>query len=173
MASAFIQKLEARYVIVESDKIEITAANLDKLKNFMKKAIIPSLMLLGPVACGQQHADKKTEQKVEQNMNSKLEQTMKGLECDVQIDSEGGSTVTFLGKINDPDSGKVISDKVIISFESHRDEIVNVEVEKPAKTERMQLFQSSLLQALKDSGREALDKYNCTYKLPAVNPVTN
>lgn len=169
----FLSQVQAKYTIC--DELEITAANLDQIKSFLKKAIIPSLMLLGPVACGQEtkEVNKRTESKIEHDVNYSLEQSMKDLKCDIQLRDDGSSTVTFLGKIQDPKTNKVLPDKLIISFDSEKEDSVNVEVKQDAKTERMQYFQNVLLDTLKESGRGALDKYGCKFEIPDTNPVSN
>lgn len=176
----FFEKVEAKYQVIVKEQQppqhEITAADLAKFKAFLKKAVVPALMTLGPVACGHpsDKPPKQVEVNVEQQVNkgmSDQHESLSDVKCDVQMNKDGSSTIVFTGKVKDSD-GSVTMDKLVLEMdEGSGDRVVDVTVKTKPKTERMQWFQNQLNETMHEFGKSyTLDKYECVFKLPPTQP---
>lgn len=139
---------------------EADAAGLDKAKAFLKKALIPALMLLGPVACGQQEPEdnKAAFPKAEQQVNTSL--SAQKIKCKI-TPSDDKMTWTFTDNTGD----KVVFEHPIadnpdsISRES-------LKVVQEPESERMQDFMNAALDTFEFGFEHMKDKYECDIKVP-------
>ena len=161
----FRHAVYAKYVFAETTKVE--AIDMTKIKSFAKKAIIPLLLALGPVACGTQPDGGKT---VQNQMNNQLDSH--GISCKITLDAEENKGHwTF---VDDEGSSVVLT---ITYDENGKAEKDSVEVTKQPSGEKMENFTDAVMTTFKDFGPGHIsEKYDCdmttkgTRSVPTTSP---
>ena len=139
---------------------EADAAGFDKAKAFLKKALIPALMLLGPVACGQQEPgeDKAAFPKAEQQVNTSL--SSQKIKCKI-TPSDDKMTWTFTDSTGD----KVVFEHPIVD-DAEAIPRNALEVVQEPKSERMQDFMDAAMDTFEFGFKHMKEKYECDIKVP-------
>jgi len=141
-----------------------TADVKDKLKEFLKKAVVPALMMLGPVACGVQEGEgpsKAEINNIEKDINVGLEKKVENLQCSVKVHDDGSSTVTFTGRIK-TDKGYT-KDSLVFEFDGIADDETELDITQHPETEPMEVFQEILLESISEVGKTQMEKdYSCS-----------
>lgn len=167
-APKFKARVLAEYVIAE-DLFggEADGAISDKAIAFLKKAIVPALMLMGPVACGTQEKSDNEQtpptQKMEQQVNEDMaEQNVK---CDIQYQKDGSTLWTFKDGTGDSLQLELPSfttqDK---SFDRN-----DIEVKKDPKSEKMDNMKEALLDTFAFGFKRVQEKYECSLDTQSKN----
>jgi hypothetical protein len=146
-AMNLMQCVEAKYYIVE-------AAPMDHAKALLKKIILPAMMLLGPVACGQQPGGGGSggnPQKAQQTVNQGLAEQK--ITCTITTE-DGFINWKFKSSDGDTVQLKTPTDKDSVDRN-------NIEVVKDAKTERMMNFQDAVMDTFGFGWEHVKQKYDC------------
>jgi hypothetical protein len=161
----YSNKIIAHYVKADLFAREADAGLKEVLKEFMKKAIVPALMTLGPVACGTQPESDATTHKAEKQASVQLAE--QDIDCDIEIDGDTvkwsftdakGDTLTLEHPLEIDDLGRN-----------------TLEITKEPKGERMQTFKEAALDTFSFGFDHMQKKYGCNVehkdsKLPATSP---
>jgi len=156
VTSSYYSSLIKTHSLVLSSQEDLFAEEADaglkeNIKELFKRAILPAVLLVGPVACGpggQQH-DERSEQKAEQVVNKELDK--QGISCDIKKTNKGQQWVF---------KDKKAKDGFILSFDAEsEDGIIITDYSEPmidagARTPRMKNVQNSLIDYFSEQGGE-------------------
>jgi hypothetical protein len=161
-ATKYSDKITAHYVKADLFAKEADGGLTDTLKEFMKKAIVPALMLLGPVACGTQPESDATSHKAEKQANVQLAE--QDIDCNIELD-DGVAKWTF----KDSKGDTLTLEHPVDIEDLNRN---TLEITKEPTSERMQTFKDAALDTFSFGFKHMQQKYGCHKdgKLPATAP---
>lgn len=151
-ATAAPKSFLARVEILASEiDDEADAGALDKAKSFLKKAIVPALMLFGPVACGVQEPGEDKVPQAQQLVNKDL--SAQGIKCVIDTDDD---SMTWSFKDSEGDS-------VVFKLPVGETSVTRnaIEVVKEPKTEKMENFMNAAMDSFEYGLKNMEKKYEC------------